>query len=127
MKKKHHAECHPDTDFKAFCGDFRPLWAANAAKATQKVRAAGVARRLLGLKKGEAGPHNPMIVTLPPTGKGKKMSNMTKVIRKKSASLESSFKLLAKILLTFGSSRGPQRKEPIRRLQAALGSDDVDE
>ena len=128
MKKKHHAECHPYTDFKAFCGDFRPLWAANAAKATQKVRAAGVARRLLGLKKGEGGPHNPVIVTLPPTRKGKKMRNMTKVTCKKCASLESSFKLLAKMpCQQFGSSRGPQRKGPIQRLQGALGSDDVDE
>ena len=122
MKKRHHDECHPKTDFRAFKMS-RAQMAANAAKATQKVRAAGVARRLLGIKQGEAGPHDPVIVTLPGTGKAKKQRNLTRVICKKCTSMTASAKQLAKLPCErCNQSRGPKRKKMLVRLRKALAS-----
>ena len=54
IRHKHHVEAHPEADLNLFKSDdsFRK---ANVAKATQQVRAASFARRLLGIKKGDAG------------------------------------------------------------------------
>ena len=109
-------ECHPKTSFRAFKMS-RAQLAANAAKATQKVRAAGVARRLLGIKQGEAGPHDPVMVTLPGTGKVKKRRTFTKVICKKCA------KQFAKLPCErYNQSRRPKRKKMLERLRKALSS-----
>ena len=85
--RKHREDKHPQADAKLFHKDssFRR---ENASKATRQVRAAAVARRLLGFKRGDAGAHDPTFVTIPATGNGKqKRVGMSYVICKTCGSM----------------------------------------
>eukprot|EP00435_Cladocopium_sp_Y103_P050110 s1517_g15.t1 len=121
MKAKHRETCHPEADLQLFRADKK--WrVANAAKATHHVRAAAMACRLLGLKKGDAGAHDPVFVTIPITGKQKKKrGGMSKAICKKCGTMAQHARELATMPCEkIASSRGPRRKQLIARLRDCL-------
>jgi hypothetical protein len=124
--RKHREDKHPQADAKLFHKDssFRR---ENASKATRQVRAAAVARRLLGFKRGDAGAHDPTFVTIPATGNGKqKRVGMSYVICKTCGSMALTAKRLAKIACEqYASSKGPKRKQLVERLRACLKNADI--
>ena len=121
MKLRHREEHHPKANVQRFKSD-GSYRAANAAKATIQVRAAGMAKRLLGLKKGDAGSHEPVLVTLPMTGKAKqKRGGMAKVICRKCGKMANQAKELATLSCEkYVADNGPKRKKMLARLRACL-------
>ena len=121
MKLRHREEHHPKANVQRFKSD-GSYRAANAAKATIQVRAAGMAKRLLGLKKGDAGSHEPVLVTLPMTGKAKqKRGGMAKVICRKCGKMANQAKELATLSCEkYVAGNGPKRKKMLARLRACL-------
>ena len=126
MRRKHHDEAHPEADLKLFKLDdsFRKV---NVAKATQQVRAASFARRLLGIKKGDAGKHDPLLVSLPACNRTKNnnRTSFSKVICRKCGTIADRAKQLAKLRCEKFGSRGPKRKALIKRLRACLDKPSV--
>ena len=124
--RKHREDQHPQADAKLFHKD-NSFRRENASKATRQVRAAAVARRLLGFKRGDAGAHDPTFVSIPPTGKSKqKRGGISYVICQQCGSMAMTAKRLAKIACEqFASSKGPKRKQLVERLRACLGNADI--
>ena len=126
IRRKHHVEAHPEADLNLFKSDdsFRK---ANVAKATQQVRAASFARRLLGIKKGDAGQHDPLLVSLPACNKTKKnnRNSLSRVICRKCGTITAQVKQLAKLRCENCPKRGPKRKALVNRLRACLDKPSV--
>ena len=126
IRRKHQVEAHPEADLNIFKSDdsFRK---ANVAKATQQVRAASFARRLLGIKKGDAGQHDPLLVSLPACNKTKKnnRNSLSRVICRKCGTITAQVKQLAKLRCENCPKRGPKRKALVNRLRACLDKPSV--
>ena len=65
MRVMHWREVHPDLDQQQL-RLVHPMGSVNEGTAMKQVRAAGVARRLLGIKKGDAGEHDVLCVSKAP-------------------------------------------------------------
>lgn len=126
--RKHRADKHPQAEAQLFHKD-KSWRKVNAGKATCQVRAAAVARRLLGFKRGDAGAHDPTFVSVPATGKGKqKRVGVVYVICKTCGSIAGTAKRLGKIACEkLASSKGPKRKQLVERLRACLNDADIND
>ena len=126
-RHRHHEQAHPEAAWELFTHVRSPLRLSNVRKATQAVRSAGVASRLLRAKH-EAPQHDLVFVTLPTTGRaktawGQKRKSDTRVICRKCTRTSARICDLGRRPCTQPALRGRHatlRQSMQKRLQQAL-------
>ena len=117
----HREQCHPDKPR----AHFLLARANNAPVATKAVRNKGAASHLMRLKKGEADEHAPIRVATPPTGKAKKNRVLYRVLCRKCGAYAARLKDIANAFCRLFVNKGPNRKQLVERLTAALERTDL--
>ena len=117
----HREQCHP---YKPRA-HFLLARANNAPVATKAVRNKGAASHLMRLKKGEADEHAPIRVATPPTGKAKKNRVLYRVLCRKCGAYAARLKDIANAFCRLFVNKGPNRKQLVERLTAALERTDL--
>ena len=129
-RRRHWEEQHPKADWALFSLVRSPQRLVNVQKATQQKRAAAVANRLMQLKKGEAGDHDPALVALPMTSKAqgkqkKQRRGLMRAICRRCGRMTQTIPMLqaTKCILAPISPRGVhQRRALVTRLQDAVNN-----